>query len=69
MLRLEEEANLERTDDDYCPAHRERLTHYCYEDHRPLCIVCARYEDHNKHKVKKLEFILKEQAKVLEDMR
>ena len=38
--------NLERTDNDFCENHRERLKYYCFSDEKPLCIVCAHYEDH-----------------------
>ncbi|TNV87483.1 hypothetical protein FGO68_gene7976 [Halteria grandinella] len=69
VLKLMEEANLERTEDDFCVQHKERLLHYCYNDNRALCIVCAQYEDHNEHEVKPLKSILKEQDDVTKELK
>jgi hypothetical protein len=69
VLRLQAESNLERVEADFCSNHRERLTHYCYEDNQPLCVVCAHYENHDGHKVRQLKEILAEQAEVTKETR
>jgi hypothetical protein len=53
-----EEANFERTENDFCTKHRERLVDYCYDDHEALCHVCSHYEDHKMHRVKPLKEIM-----------
>jgi len=55
-----EETNFERTENDYCTKHREKLVDYCFDDHEPLCHVCSHYEDHKNHKVKPLKEIMVE---------
>ena len=69
MLRLLEEANLEQTSEDFCMNHKERLLHYCYDDNKALCVVCAHYEDHNDHKVRPLKEILAEQEAITKETR
>jgi len=69
VLKLLEEGNLESTENDFCTKHRERLQHYCFTDNQPLCIVCAEYENHNKHDVKLLKDIFEEQSKLTKDIK
>jgi hypothetical protein len=57
-----EETNFERTENDYCTKHREKLVDYCFDDHEALCHVCSHYEDHKSHKVKPLKEIMVEES-------
>jgi hypothetical protein len=64
-----EETNFERTENDYCTKHREKLVDYCFDDHEALCHVCSHYEDHKNHKVKPLKEIMVEEESTIIDTR
>ena len=64
-----EETNFERTENDYCTKHREKLVDYCFDDHEALCHVCSHYEDHKTHKVKPLKEIMVEEESTIKDTR
>ncbi len=69
VLRLLEQTNYERTMDDFCTKHRERLVDYCFDDHEPICHVCSHYENHKRHTVKPLKEILVEQEERIKETR
>lgn len=62
--RLEEEANYILTEHDFCEKHRERLKFYCLTCDEPLCIVCANFTKHDKHKIIKMEDMITEMEKI-----
>lgn len=63
MIKLLDNGNFERTDNDFCPDHRERLKYYCFLDDKALCVVCANYEDHRTHNVMRIADILEDSEK------
>ena len=61
-----DQGNMEKTENDFCIDHRERLKYYCFPDDKPLCVVCAHFEDHRSHHVMRIEDIVEEEQKVRE---
>ncbi|XP_051974336.1 zinc-binding protein A33 [Xyrauchen texanus] len=35
--------------DDVCPEHKETLKLFCFEDKRPICVVCYTSKNHHNH--------------------
>jgi len=64
VLKLIDNGMYERTDNDFCATHRERLKYYCFNDEKPLCVVCANYEDHRDHLAKPIAEIVNEEEKI-----
>jgi hypothetical protein len=60
VIKMLDNGNLEKTENDFCVDHKERLKYYCFDDKKPLCIVCARFEDHKSHTVLRIEDIFEE---------
>lgn len=57
-----------KTENDFCPEHRERLKYYCFDDEKALCIVCANYENHREHLTKSIEDIVEEEEKFKKEL-
>eukprot|EP00347_Sterkiella_histriomuscorum_P011410 403372566 len=68
VLKLLDNGMYEKTENDFCEEHRERLKYYCFTDDKPLCIVCANYENHKGHFVKMITQIVEEQERLKQEL-
>ncbi len=68
VLKLLDNGMYAKTENDFCPEHRERLKYYCFDDEKPLCVVCANYENHRHHLTKSIEDIIEEEEKYKKDL-
>lgn len=68
MLKLLENSTYEKTENDFCSLHKERLKHYCFTCDKPLCVVCAHYENHIRHEVMAIRDVVENEEKIKQDL-